>query len=120
MSKRNAYVIAACVVSLAAFLLLPSLTARASVLLLLVAAVLLIRTLAKPSAEKLHSTAVGRDNAIEESSQETFALGKLFEATMTGMREGLLVVDKDMKVVASNTAAHRLFNLSRGSSRASG
>jgi two-component system phosphate regulon sensor histidine kinase PhoR len=33
---------------------------------------------------------------------------------MTGMREGLLVVDKDMRVVASNTAAHRLFNLSRG------
>src|SRR6185436_20602860 len=33
---------------------------------------------------------------------------------MNGMREGLLVVDRDMKVVASNTAAHRLFNLSRG------
>ena len=33
---------------------------------------------------------------------------------MNGMREGLLVVDKDMKVVASNTAAHRLFNLSQG------
>src|SRR5260370_13859033 len=33
---------------------------------------------------------------------------------MNGMREGLLVVDKDMRVVASNTAAHRLFNLSRG------
>ena len=33
---------------------------------------------------------------------------------MNGMREGLLVVDRDMKVVASNTAAHRLFNPSRG------
>jgi len=30
------------------------------------------------------------------------------------MREGLLVVDKDMRVVASNKAAHRLFNLSQG------
>jgi two-component system phosphate regulon sensor histidine kinase PhoR len=30
------------------------------------------------------------------------------------MREGLLVVDKDMRIVASNTAAHRLFNLTRG------
>lgn len=33
---------------------------------------------------------------------------------MSGMREGLLVVDKDMRVVASNTAAHRLFNPSQG------
>jgi two-component system phosphate regulon sensor histidine kinase PhoR len=30
------------------------------------------------------------------------------------MREGLLVVDKDMRVMASNPAAHRLFNLSQG------
>src|SRR6185503_6752922 len=29
---------------------------------------------------------------------------------MTGMREGLLVVNKDMRVVASNAAAHKLFN----------
>jgi len=29
---------------------------------------------------------------------------------MGSMREGLLVVDKDMRVVASNSAAHRLFN----------
>ncbi len=29
---------------------------------------------------------------------------------MGGMREGLLVVDKDMRVIASNPAAHRLFN----------
>jgi two-component system phosphate regulon sensor histidine kinase PhoR len=33
---------------------------------------------------------------------------------MNGMREGLLVVDRDMRVVASNTAAHHLFNPSRG------
>ena len=30
------------------------------------------------------------------------------------MREGLLVVDNDMRVVASNPAAHRLFNLATG------
>jgi PAS domain-containing protein len=29
---------------------------------------------------------------------------------MSGMREGLLVVNKDMRVVAANRAAHRLFN----------
>ena len=31
---------------------------------------------------------------------------------MGGMREGLLVVNKDMRVVASNPAAHKLFNAS--------
>jgi two-component system phosphate regulon sensor histidine kinase PhoR len=43
-------------------------------------------------------------------SPESFAVSSLFEATMGSMREGLLVVDKDMRVVASNAAAHRLFN----------
>src|SRR5689334_4414363 len=41
---------------------------------------------------------------------EVFAVGQLFEATMHGMREGLLVVNKDMRVVASNPAAYKLFN----------
>ena len=45
-------------------------------------------------------------------SPESFAVSSLFEATMSSMREGLLVVDKDMRVVASNPAAHRLFNAS--------
>jgi two-component system phosphate regulon sensor histidine kinase PhoR len=110
MSKRNTYLIAAGVVVLA-IVLLPSLAARAfaAALLLVLLAVFLKTQTTKSSTE---GTGVERDNA--ESSQEVFALGKLFEATMNGMREGLLVVDKDMKVVASNTAAHRLFNLSRG------
>lgn len=49
-----------------------------------------------------------------EASTEMFALGKLFDATLGGMREGLLVVDADMRVVASNPAAHQLFNLAEG------
>ena len=117
MSKRNIYLLAAGVVSLAVGLLLPSVTARAAVavLLLLLAVVLLVRVfLTKTSTEKFQATRVSSNPTDEESSQEIFALGKLFEATMSGMREGLLVVDKDMRVVASNKAAHRLFNLSRG------
>ena len=50
----------------------------------------------------------------DSSTPEIFALGKLFEATLGGMREGLLVVDSEMRVVASNPAAHRLFNLTTG------
>jgi two-component system phosphate regulon sensor histidine kinase PhoR len=114
MSRRNAYLLVAFLIFLALFLLLPSLTARVSLLLLLIGAVLLVKTLTQPSTEKLEVTDVVAESANKESSQEIFALGKLFEATMNGMREGLLVVDKDMRVVASNTAAHRLFNLSRG------
>ena len=114
MSRRTAYLLVAFIVFLALFLLLPSLTARVSLLLLLIGAVLLVKTLTQPSTEKLQAADVGAESVNEESSQEIFALGKLFEATMNGMREGLLVVDKDMRVVASNAAAHRLFNLSRG------
>jgi len=46
----------------------------------------------------------------ETESPEVFAVGQLFEATMGGMREGLLVVNRDMRVVASNRVAFRLFN----------
>lgn len=41
---------------------------------------------------------------------EIFALSRLFEASLDELREGLLVVDADMRVVASNQAALRLFN----------
>jgi len=43
-------------------------------------------------------------------SPENLAVSLLLEATLTNMREGLLVVNKDMRVVASNPAAHKLFN----------
>jgi two-component system, OmpR family, phosphate regulon sensor histidine kinase PhoR len=49
----------------------------------------------------------------DSPSTEIFALGRLFEATLGGMREGLLVVDSDLRVIASNPAAHRLFSFSR-------
>lgn len=120
MSKRNAFLIAAIAVSLAVVLFLPSLTARAvvAVVLLLTAAGWLIKASSnRTSTEQLpksKSPDLREDKGGAEAPADTFALGKLFEATMNGMREGLLVVDKDMRVVASNTAAHRLFNLSRG------
>jgi two-component system phosphate regulon sensor histidine kinase PhoR len=117
MSKRNAFLILAGVGFLAVALLVPSVTARATVaaLILLIGIVLLSRAYsAKTSEQKFQTTQVGTKRTEEESSREIFALGKLFEATMSGMREGLLVVDKDMRVVASNKAAHRLFNLSQG------
>ena len=112
MSKRSIVLIAAGTVFLAVALLLPSFAVRAAVagFVALAAVLLILKALAnKTSTEQLEASVTD-----EESPADTFALGKLFEATMNGMREGLLVVDKDMRVVASNTAAHRLFNLSRG------
>src|ERR1051326_7603236 len=53
-------------------------------------------------------------NRLAQSEQtslpERLALSSLLDATMTGMREGLLVVNRDMRVVASNPAARKLFN----------
>jgi two-component system, OmpR family, phosphate regulon sensor histidine kinase PhoR len=58
-----------------------------------------------------------RDGRAESSSPdratepaELFGAGALFEATIGGMREGLLVVNREMRVVASNRAAYKLFN----------
>ncbi|MGH9873906.1 MAG: sensor histidine kinase [Pyrinomonadaceae bacterium] len=116
MSKRNALIVVAAV-SLAVVLLLPSFALRAvfAGIVVLTAAVLIVKALSgKTSTELSEANGAGADANEEEAATDTFALGKLFEATMNGMREGLLVVDRDMRVVASNTAAHRLFNLSRG------
>src|SRR5215204_194517 len=56
-------------------------------------------------------TSNAENSAIDRThSPENFEVHSLLEATMTGMREGLLVVDKDMRVVASNPAARKLFN----------
>ncbi|HEX5887294.1 MAG TPA: ATP-binding protein [Pyrinomonadaceae bacterium] len=56
--------------------------------------------------------AQAREFEDTNTPDEFFSAGALFEATMAGMREGLLVVNKDMRVVASNPAAHKLFNAS--------
>src|SRR6201991_2584350 len=56
--------------------------------------------------------AQARESENTDTPDEIFSAGSLFEATMSGMREGLLVVNKDMRVVASNPAAHKLFSAS--------
>lgn len=116
MSNRYAFLVSAGLISLAAVLLLPSFVARlaVAVLLLLAAVIWIFKSLIRIPANRNKKIVDDADLSAEESPQEIFALGKLFEATMGGMREGLLVVDKDMRVVASNAAAHGLFNPARG------
>jgi two-component system phosphate regulon sensor histidine kinase PhoR len=114
MSNRNAILIAFLAAALIIVLLLSSVTARAIAagFILLSVIVLIVKTRRRRSSiEHGQDTDVG--SAAEESAEEIFARGRLFEATMNGMREGLLVVDRDMRVVASNTTARRVFNLSR-------
>jgi len=115
MSRRDAYLVTGCAAVVAFVLLLPSFAARAITagVILLAGLVLLIRVFRKNSKAQSQQTSVSPD-LNEHPTHEIFALGKLFDATMDGMREGLLVVDKDMRVVASNTAAHGLFTPSRG------
>jgi two-component system phosphate regulon sensor histidine kinase PhoR len=118
VSKRNVILIAAGAVLLASILLLSSFTVRAvaAALTLLAVVILLVKTLSQGSSDPNLSARDARELATgqEPPSNEIFALSKLFEATLTGMREGLLVVDQEMRVVASNPAAHRLFNLAGG------
>jgi two-component system phosphate regulon sensor histidine kinase PhoR len=57
----------------------------------------------------LFSTEDFHDTLADLEAPQIFQLGKLFEATLGGMREGLLVVDRDLRVVASNPAAYQLF-----------
>jgi two-component system phosphate regulon sensor histidine kinase PhoR len=56
--------------------------------------------------------APAREPQDTDNTDEIFAPSSLFDATLAGMREGLLVVNKDMRVVASNPAAHKLFSSS--------
>lgn len=98
----------------AAFLLMPSFSfkALAAICLALLAGYFLSKGLVRAS-ETPQDLSAARFSP-ESGTTEIFALGRLFEATLGGMREGLLVVDSDMRVVASNPAAHRLFNLTTG------
>ena len=59
---------------------------------------------------KRKSSSGSSEVQLDQTNTENLAVSSLLEATLAGMREGLLVVDKDMRVVASNPAAHKLFN----------
>jgi two-component system phosphate regulon sensor histidine kinase PhoR len=105
MPKRQSILIGACVVLTILALVIPSLFVRL-ILALIVMTLALVWVVATnrrnsdPQSPAIHQT----------QSAENLEAHSLLEATMTGMREGLLVVNKDMRVVASNVAARKLFN----------
>jgi len=103
--KRQPILIAACLLLTAVALIVPSFSVRLVLggLMLLVALVWGVRTFTSRASPNVEQN-------DQSQSPESLAVSSLLQATMTGMREGLLVVDKDMRVVASNPAAHKLFN----------
>ncbi len=110
MPKRQSLLIAACIVLTALALVVPSSFARLVLggLLLLSAIVWALTIFAARSSSNSKNTSV--ESIDQSQTPDNLAVSSLLDATMSGMREGLLVVNKDMRVVASNTAAHKLFN----------
>ena len=110
MSKRQTLFIAAGLILTSVLLVVSSSTARLgfALFILIATSVWLIKTfLTSPQSESSYLNTADSD---QTESSEAFAVSQLFEATLGGMREGLLVVNKDMRVVAANRAAQRLFN----------
>jgi len=104
---------AACVIVASIFLTVSSPAALILALLLaLIAGALLAN--AFQARQQLVVQDQKRLDENEARSGEGFASGTLLQATMNGMREGLLVVDRDLRVVASNSAAQELFTLADG------
>ena len=110
MSKRQILLLAAALILTALVLTTASVLVRVifSVTMLLIVGAWLVKTLFASTTDS-QNLSRARNRDVTESP-EVFAVGQLFEATMHGMREGLLVVNKDMRVVASNPAAYKLFN----------
>jgi two-component system, OmpR family, phosphate regulon sensor histidine kinase PhoR len=106
--KRQSLLIAACILLTALALVVPSFSVRLVLggLTLLAALVWAVTTFTRRAS----SDASNAEQIDQSQSPESLAVSSLLQATMTGMREGLLVVNKDMRVVASNPAAHKLFN----------
>ena len=104
MPKRPSIWIFSCVILTILALVIPSLSVR----LILAMVVMSIATLWFALLNRKSSET--QNSALDQTQSENFEVHSLLDATMTGMREGLLVVDKDMRVVASNPAARKLFN----------
>jgi two-component system, OmpR family, phosphate regulon sensor histidine kinase PhoR len=100
--KRQSILIGACVVLTILALVIPSFIAR------LILAGLVVATAIVWAVRAGRKTSDAQNPALDQTQSPD--VQSLLSATMTGMREGLLVVDKDMRVVASNPAARKLFN----------
>ncbi len=68
----------------------------------------------RPATPLLLDSLQAGEQPDRNDSAQSIALGKLFEATINGMREGVIIIDYDMRVLASNLAARRVFAYATG------
>jgi two-component system phosphate regulon sensor histidine kinase PhoR len=108
--KRQFLLIAACILLTALALVVPSSFARLVLGALMLLSALVWALTLLTTRQSINSRSASVESVDQVNSSETLAVSSLLEATMSGMREGLLVVNRDMRVVASNPAAHKLFN----------
>jgi two-component system phosphate regulon sensor histidine kinase PhoR len=108
--KRQFLLIAACILLTALALVVPSSFARLVLGALMLLSALVWALTLLTTRQSINSRSASVESVDQVNSSETLAISSLLEATMSGMREGLLVVNRDMRVVASNPAAHKLFN----------
>jgi len=103
--KQQSLLVAACILLTALALVVPSSFAR-----LILAGLLVVVAVVWFATRSNSGTNNWAEGVEQSNSPENLAVTSLLDATMTGMREGLLVVNRDMRVVASNPAARKLFN----------
>ncbi len=108
MQRRQQLVVATCILLTALSFFVQSVFIRVILFLLL----LIVAGLSFLAARPKHDKSQAGDTEEGDETEKSFEVSALFEATMSGMREGLLVVNNDMRVVASNPAARKLFNAS--------
>lgn len=106
--KRHLLIPVSCILLTALALVVPSFAVRLVLAGLLVVTIVIFAILARTESSNTKTSSA--DRLDRSQSPESLAVSSLLEATMSGMREGLLVVNRDMRVVASNPAAHKLFN----------
>jgi two-component system, OmpR family, phosphate regulon sensor histidine kinase PhoR len=110
VSRRLSFLIPLGLLLISFTLLIPSSALRFPLAILLAVAAL-VWFLAVVTRNRQPDMALEtRQSDHQTQPAELFGAGALFEATVGGMREGLLVVNREMRVVASNHAAYRLFN----------
>jgi len=95
-----------CIVLAVLVLIMPSFTAR----VVLAGLLLAIATWSILASAGSKTATASSDDSDQSHAPENLPVNSLLEATLSGMREGLLVVNKDMRVLASNPAARKLFN----------
>lgn len=109
---KSRFLVGLLIVALAALLLVSTFTssisrpiAIAALVLLAGLALLLVKTSLPPARRRKQ----GNQRTTKEAASADFS-SRLLDATINEMREGLIVIDQEMRVLASNKAARGLFS----------